>query len=262
MASVTKKTKEEIARLWNEFKSTADTGRRKELKNILAEEYLPIVRYVADKLVERLPHNVQVEDLAGSGIFGLLDAIDKFDLLRGVKFETYCVGRIRGSMLDELRAMDWVPRLTRARANRLEDTYLQLEKELGRAPTDAEIAKRLGVNLSELDALYREVSGASLLSLQRKPLDKDDNILGVDNMEDLRVRGPVLESVRKDFLGYIRKNLSTKERYILMMYYFDDLTLKEIGAILNLSESRVCQLHAKVMVKLRAFIRKRRGELL
>ena len=138
MITTTKKrSKEEIAKVWKEYSRT----RSDELKNILAEQYLHIVRYQAEKMIERLPHNVQVEDLCSSGIFGLFEAIKRYDLERGVKFETYCVGRIRGAMLDELRAMDWVPRLTRARANKLQAAYHRLEKEHGRAPTDVEVAR-------------------------------------------------------------------------------------------------------------------------
>lgn len=257
MATSMKLAKEEVERIWSEYRKTGD----KKYKNQLAEHYLPIVRYQAEKMIERLPHNVQVEDLCGAGIFGLFEAIDRFDVSRGVKFETYCVGRIRGAMLDELRAMDWVPRLTRARANKLQDTYARLEKELGRAPSDVELARAMHLSLESLDAVYREVSGANLVTLQRKPLQKDDNIIGVDIMEDVRVEGPVLESAKKDFLDFCKKTLSSKERYILMMYYFDDLTLKEIGTILGLSESRVCQLHAKLITRLRAYAQRRNAQL-
>src|SRR3990170_4290665 len=168
-----KRTKEDIQKIWVEFSKTSS----RELKNLLIEEYLPIVRYVAERMSERLPKSVQVDDLVSTGVFGLLDAIDRFDIKRGVKFETYCVGRIRGAILDELRAMDWVPRLTRARANKLQDTYARLEKQFGRAPTDLELSRELGLTLEQLDALYREVSGASLVSLQRKPLQKDELLL-------------------------------------------------------------------------------------
>jgi RNA polymerase sigma factor for flagellar operon FliA len=258
MATVTKRNKAEMLRMWVEYKKAPDP----QVKNTLIEEYLPIVRYVAERLIERLPHNVQVEDIASAGIFGLIDAIDKFDLDRGVKFETYCVGRIRGAMLDELRAMDWVPRLTRARANKLEGAYTMLEKKLGRAPADTEVAEELKVSLNELDELYRDVSGASVLSLQKRPHGKDESALGVDIMEDTRVEGPVEESARRDFIEYVQKNLTTKERYILMLYYFDELTLKEIGSILGLSESRVCQLHARLMTRLRTYLRKVQDEAL
>ncbi len=257
MASVTKRPKEEIARLWEEYGRTRDP----RLKNILSEEYLPIVRYVAEKMIERLPHNVQVEDLIGAGIFGLFESVERFDLARGVKFETYCVGRIRGSMLDELRHMDWVPRLTRARANRLEDAYARLEKEHGRPPTDVELARELKISIDQLDELYREVSGASIVSMQRRSLEKDVNLLGVDVMEDGKLEGPLPANVKRDLVEFCRKRLSTKERYILMMYYFEDLTLKEIGTILGLSESRVCQLHAKLIARLRAFMKHKRPEI-
>jgi RNA polymerase sigma factor for flagellar operon FliA len=252
MGSLIKKSQEELDKLWKEYKATGDP----RLKNQLAEEYLPVVRYHAERLAERLPNNVQVEDIASAGIFGLLDAIDKFDLSRGVKFETYCAGRIRGAMLDELRAMDWVPRQTRARANRLEQTYARLEKEHGRPPTDMELAEALGVSLEELDAIYKDVSGASVASLQRRSHAKEEDLLAVEIREDARIEGPLDAAARKDFLEYVQKNLTAKERYILMLYYFDELTLKEIGAILGLSESRVCQIHARVLTKLRHYLRK------
>ena len=257
MASVAKRPKEEMAKLWDEYVRTRDP----KIKNVLSEEYLPIVRYVADKMIERLPHNVQVEDLVGAGVFGLFDAIDKFDLARGVKFETYCVGRIRGAMLDELRHMDWVPRLTRARANKLEEAYARLERENGRAPTDVELAAALNLTIDQLDELYREVSGASLVSLQRRALDKDPNQLGVDIMEDEKIEGPLPANTRRDLVEFCQQKLSTKERYILMMYYFEDLTLKEIGQILELSESRVCQLHAKLISRLRGYLKHKQVEI-
>lgn len=252
MASITKRPKAELDKLWADYRATKSG----EIKNILIEEYLPIVRYVADRLIERLPHNVQVDDIASAGIFGLLDAIKRFDPARLVKFETYCVGRIRGAMLDELRAMDWVPRLTRARANKLEDAYSKVVKQQGRAPTDTELAKEMRVSMQELDALFKDVSGASVLSLHKRPHGKDETLLGVDIMEDEKAEGPLSMTSKKDFIEYIKKNLTTKERYILMLYYFDDLTLKEIGVILELSESRVCQLHARLLVKLRNYLRK------
>jgi RNA polymerase sigma factor for flagellar operon FliA len=257
MASVTKRPKEEMARLWTEYEKTRD----KTIKNILSEEYYPIVRYVAEKMIERLPHNVQVEDLVSAGVFGLFDAIEKFDLGRGVKFETYCVNRIRGAMLDELRHMDWVPRLTRARANKLEEAYTKLERANGRPPTDVELARELQISVEALDELYREVSGASIVSMGRRTLDKDPNQVGVDIMEDNKIEGPLETNGRKDLLDFCKKRLSTKERYILMMYYSEDLTLKEIGQILELSESRVCQLHAKLISRLRAYLKTRKVEI-
>jgi RNA polymerase sigma factor for flagellar operon FliA len=257
MAQVTKRPKEEMAALWVEFTRTRDP----KIKNILSEEYLPIVRYVAEKMIERLPHNVRVEDLVSAGVFGLFDAVERFDLARGVKFETYCVGRIRGAMLDDLRHMDWVPRLTRARANKLEGAYIMLEREHGRTPTDVELAAELQISVDQLDELFREVSGASIVGIGRRTLGKDPNQMGVDIMEDGKIEGPLPMSTRKDLVEFCKKKLSVKERYILMMYYFEDLTLKEIGQILDLSESRVCQLHAKLISRLRAHLKHKQVEI-
>jgi len=257
MAKVTKRSKEELARLWEEYRRTRDPA----LKNLLSEEYLPIVRFVAERMIGRLPHNVQVEDLVSAGVFGLFDAVERFDLSRGVKFETYCVGRIHGAMLDELRHLDWVPRLTRARANRLEAACSRIEREKNRPPTDEELAEALGISLGDLDQLYREVSGAGLLKVQRRPLEKDENLLGVEGREDAKMESPFSASARRDLVEYCQKKLSAKERYILMMYYFEDLTLREIGEVLGLSESRVCQLHAKLIARLRGFLRHRQAEI-
>jgi RNA polymerase sigma factor for flagellar operon FliA len=256
MASITKRSRAEMDKLWHEYGRT----KSQEIRNTLAEEYLPIVRFVADRMMERLPHNVQVEDLCSAGVFGLLDAIDKFDITRGFRFETYCTNRIRGAILDELRSMDWVPRLTRARANGLERAYQKLEREHGRAPTDLEMARELRVSIDRLDELYRETSGAVVTgALTRRTLSKDPELAGVDVMEDGRGDGPFSSAEKSDFVDYCKKNLSTKERYILMLYYYDELTLKEIGSILGLSESRVCQLHAKLVTRLRAFMQRRKG---
>jgi RNA polymerase sigma factor for flagellar operon FliA len=257
MASVTKRSKEEMARLWEEYRRTKDPA----LKNVLSEEYLPIVRFVADKMIGRLPHNVQVEDLVSAGVFGLFEAVERFDLSRGVKFETYCVGRIHGAMLDELRHLDWVPRLTRARANKLEAACTRLQRQNGRPPTDVELAQELGLSLEQLDELYREVSGAGLVNAQRRTLEKEENQLGVDIREDDKIEGPLPASARRDLVEFCKKKLSAKERYILMMYYFEDLTLKEIGQALDLSESRVCQLHAKLISRLRGFLKHRQAEI-
>jgi len=254
MASITKRSREEMDRLWVEYGRTHS----QEIRNILAEEYLPIVRFVSDRMIERLPHNVQVEDLCSAGVFGLLDAIDKFDMSRGFRFETYCTNRIRGAILDELRSMDWVPRLTRARANGLERAFSKLERELGRAPTDVEVARELRISVDRLDELYRETSGTAVVqSLHRRTLAKDPETVGVDTMEDTGDAGPVTNAEKSDFIAYCKKNLSTKERYILMLYYYDELTLKEIGNVLGLSESRVCQLHAKLVTRLRAYMERR-----
>lgn len=252
MVQIARRPKEEMARLWARFQETRDRA----VKNILSEEYRPIVKYVADKMIGRLPHNVQVDDLVGAGVFGLFDAIEKFDLSRGVKFETYCVGRIRGSMLDELRRLDWVPRLTRSRANKLEAAYAKLERQLGRAPADPELARELGISLDRLDELFRDVSGAGITSMRRRPLDQDPDQLVMEVREDEKIEGPLEANGRKDLFEFCKKRLPPRERYILLMYYSEDLTLKEIGQVLDLSESRVCQKHAQLISKLRTRIRR------
>jgi RNA polymerase sigma factor FliA len=157
--------------------------------------------------------------------------------------------------------MDWVPRLTRARANKLEEAYTKLERENGRAPTDVELARELRISLDALDELFREVSGAAIVTMGRRTLDKDPNQIGVDIMEDEKIEGPLPANTRRDLVEFCKKKLSVKERYILMMYYFEDLTLKEIGQILDLSESRVCQLHAKLVTRLRSYLKHKQVEI-
>lgn len=248
-----KLSKEEVDKLWREYKSTNE----RRIFDTLAENYLPLVKYIAERLAERLPHNVQSDDLLSAGLFGLLEAIDRFDLSRGVKFESYCVNRIRGAMLDELRNMDWVPRLTRQKSNRLEEAYSRLEKNLGRTPTDEELSEYLKISLKELHELYKEVSAVNMLSVQGKN-PSDDNIVGMEIMVDKKASEPFTEVAMKDTMDIINKHLSTKERYVFMLYYNDELTMKEIGTILGLSESRVSQIHAKMMVRLRGHLRNRK----
>ncbi|MDQ7778503.1 MAG: FliA/WhiG family RNA polymerase sigma factor [Planctomycetota bacterium] len=257
---MSKRTLEEMKALWVEYKKTSDTGTRNEL----VAEYLPIVKYHAERLTARLPHNVDPEDLASVGIFGLLDAIAKFDLGRGVKFETYCSSRIRGAMLDELRALDWAPRLLRAKGHKLEKAYDALESRLGRAPTDCEMANEVGVPLNELDEMLKEISAASLVSLSAKIHGGEDatSLEEMEVLEDKKSKSPIREYHKREVVNFICKRCSRKERLILTLYYFEELTMKEIGATLDLSESRVCQIHAKLMLRLKNHLRKLRSELL
>jgi RNA polymerase sigma factor for flagellar operon FliA len=251
----TKLSKEEIRKVWIEYKKTGN----RELRNILIEQYLPIVRYLAERLAERLPPRVQVEDLISTGIFGLIDAIERFDINRGIYFEHFCRPRIQGAMVDELRATDWVPRVARSKASQLEETYIRLENKLGRAPTDIELANELKLTLDELDGLMMELQAINLTVHQRRTLEKDDSIIrDMDDLEDKQIRSAFSDVEKKDLLEYVKRFLTAKERYVLMMYYFENLTFKEIGVILNLSESRVCQLHARLLLKLRAELRKRK----
>ncbi len=253
-------TKDETTQLWEQFKSSRD----EKLRNKLIERYLPLVRYVAERLMAKLPQNVDLDDLQSAGIFGLVEAIGRFDLSRGVKFETYCTNRIRGAILDELRSMDWVPRLVRARSHLVEKAYAKLEVELGRRPSDVELAKAMGKTVEELDELLNEVNTVSVIPMGRKDLDKDDGQTGerLEVSEDKKEPDPVTEIQKRELIEYITKGLSKKERLILILYYYEELTMKEIGATLDLSESRVCQIHSKLMTRLKAQLSKRRHELL
>jgi RNA polymerase sigma factor for flagellar operon FliA len=226
------------------------------------EHYLPIVRYTADRISAKLPNEVDVDDLISAGIFGLIDAIEAFDLGRGVKFETYCSPRIRGAILDELRTMDWVPRLVRSRAHKLESVTKILKAELGRLPSDDEIAARLAISRSELDKLIKDANAVSLVSLSRKFYDDDSSreMEEIDVLEDRRVEEPVQELQRRDLYQLIMKSLTRIERIILILYYFEEMTMKEIGATLDLSESRVSQMHSGILARLLQQM-SRRGQL-
>ncbi len=249
------RTREDLEALWRQYKATGE----QRIRNILMEQYLPIVRYSADRIGEKLPHSVDVQDLMSAGIFGLADAIERFDLGRGVKFETYCTSRIRGAILDELRKMDWVPRLVRARIHQLERAYQKLERRHGRLPSDNEIARELGVSLQQLDRLYKEINAAGTDRVNRRALEKDVASIqpAMETVEDKRARDPLFTAQKHELVEYLTKGLSRKERLILLLYYYEELTFKEIGASLGLSESRVSQLHSKLIFRLRFQLRKK-----
>jgi RNA polymerase sigma factor for flagellar operon FliA len=227
------------------------------------ENYLPSVRYQAERVHTKLPAEVDVEDLVSAGIFGLMDAIDAFDLDRGVKFETYCAPRIRGAILDELRSMDWVPRLVRSRTHKVDTASKELEMELGRAPTNEELAKRLKVSQSEFQKMAKDSSAVGVVSLSRKCYETDSNrdVREIDVLEDKRGSDPIRELQRKDLKDLITRGLSRAERLIVILYYFEEMTMKEIGATLDLSESRVSQMHSSVISRLKSQMAQRRKEL-
>ncbi len=257
---VTKLAKADVAALWERFAKTRDTA----TKNLLIEQYLPIVRYVAERLLSKLPQNVELEDLASAGIFGLMDAVDKFEPERNIKFETYCTNRIRGAILDELRNLDWVPRLVRSQAHRLERGANTLETRLGRTPTEPELARELGVSVPELSEIRRETSTAAAVSMHKRWTDMDDQtgLQTVEIVEDRRDIDPSRDIQKKELVDLITKGLTRKERLILLLYYYEELTMKEIGAALDLSESRVCQIHAKIVARLKDELARKRTDLL
>lgn len=226
------------------------------------EDYLPLVKYIAGRLAIGLPRSVELDDLINAGVIGLIDAHHNFDSGKGVKFETYASLRIRGSILDELRGMDWVPRSTRARSREIERTIAKLENELGRAPTEAELAAGLGVELDEYYRMIDDVSSTSLLSLDELTHGEDDDkaVPLVDTLRSPDQPNALLNLEReelRDLLADSFGQLTEQERLVVALYYYEELTLKEIGQVLELSESRVSQLHTKAVLGLRAKLRAR-----
>lgn len=251
-------TKEQVQELWQQYKQNPTV----ELRNRLIEQYLPLVRYCAERILSRLPEGVDLDDLISAGVFGLMDAIQSFDLERGVKFETYCVPRIRGAILDELRNMDWVPRLVRHKASRLAEARRALESQLGRPATDEEMAAYLGMDLDTYHRTVQEGSAAMLVSLDKKWYETDSykDVREIDILEDKKGDDPTRKIQRKDLMRLVTRGLSRNERLILILYYYEELTMKEIGATLNLSESRVSQMHSAIIQRLQEKLKRRRGE--
>ena len=249
----------EIDELWRTYKETSDPN----LRNLLIERYLPLVRYISERLLVSLPKSIDVEDLQSAGVFGLMDAIDGFDLNRGIKFKTYCTTRIRGSILDELRSQDWVPRLVRLKAHQLSKAYKSLEIDLGREPTDFEMAEKMGVSLDDLSGMVEEAAGCNIFSLAEKwdENEDDDSLEKIEMLEDKQSLDPIETLNQKDVLRAITRSLTKKEKLIIIMYYYEGLTMREIGDILSLTASRVCQIRSNVMAKLKIQLDKMRKKL-
>ena len=209
---------EDIAELWKTYKKDQSD---QELRNILIERFLPLVRYNAERVWAKLPEGVDLNDLISAGVFGLMDAIDAFDLGRGVKFETYCVPRIRGAMLDELRTMDWVPRLVRSKASKLESARKEAEAEFGRPPSDTEMATRLRLPLLEYEKLKCEASAVNLVSLNKKWYETDSykDVREVDILEDSKGEDPTRGIQKRDLMKLVTKGLNRNERLIIILYY-------------------------------------------
>ncbi len=250
---------EDVEQIWIEYKKDPSN---KELRNKLIEIYLPLVRYNGERIWSRLPEGVELDDLISAGVFGLMDAIQAFDLSRGVKFETYCVPRIRGAMLDELRTMDWVPRLVRSKASKLNEATQTLEARLGRQPTQQELAEELGISLAELEKMIQEASAVNLISLNKKWYETDSykDVREIDILEDKKGEDPTRRLQKSDLMRLVTKGLNRNERLILILYYYEELTMKEIGATLDLSESRVSQMHSAIVQRLKNQLEKRRVE--
>jgi len=224
----------------------------------IVHKYLHLVKYVAGRISINLPPNVEINDLINDGILGLIDAIEKYDDERGVKFETYAITRINGAILDALRALDWVPRAVRQRARELERVYQEIEVELGRAATEDEVAERMGLTVKELDTLMQKIRGTAVLSLEEfLPNEKGYEIPLLDTLKDLENDVTSAVEAREIKTALIRAvdDLPPQERTVISLYYFEGLTLKEIKGALNVSESRVSQIHAQAVIHLRAKLR-------
>jgi RNA polymerase sigma factor for flagellar operon FliA len=242
-----------VDRLWTSYGASAD----QEDRNRLVLHYSPLVKYVAGRVGSGLPHSVDQADLVSYGMFGLIDAIDKFDPQRGNKFETYAITRIRGAIIDELRAIDWVPRSVRAKARAVEKAYAKLENELLRTPTDAEVAETMDISESDLQALFAQISFFGIVALEETLSvgpDRSDAVTVADTIPDAGV-GPVAafeEGETKRMLVNAINRLPEREKVVLALYYYEGLTLSQIGEVLGITESRVCQIHTKAVLQLRS----------
>lgn len=250
---------EERLALWQAYKADPENL---QLRNKLVETYLPLVKYNGERIWSRLPEGVELDDLISAGIFGLMDAIEAFDLGRGVKFETYCVPRIRGAMLDELRTMDWVPRLVRSKASKLGEATKTLETRLGRAPTAVELAEQMEISVPELEKMTLEANAVNLISLNKKWYETDSykDVREIDILEDKKGEDPTRRIQKNDLMRLVTKGLNRNERLIIILYYYEELTMKEIGATLDLSESRVSQMHSSIVQRLQTQLGRRRPE--
>jgi len=244
--------------IWEAYHRTATPELRDELLVI----YLPLVKNVANRMALGFPKSVEVGDLIDTGVVGLIEAFKNYDPERGVKFETYAVPRIRGAILDELRALDWVPRSTRARARDIENAMVRLVGRLGRSPNDEELAKELNYSLVELHKALDDSNCTILLSLDEMIYKEDDN-RQIPRVETVQTESKetVLNDLEKQelkaYLTIAISNLTEQEKLVIALYYYEELTLKEIGQVMSISESRVSQIHTKAVMKLRGMVREK-----
>lgn len=267
-------TKAEIADLptediWLLYRKATTAKKRDEayiedMRNVLMELHYPLVRHIAERLLQTLPRSIELDDLVSAGLFGLMDAIRGFDPDRGIKFKTYCTTRIRGSILDQLRSQDWVPRLVRLKAGKIEKALQRLQGQYGREPTHAELAAHLEMDHGELSKEITSARAKTMFSLSERWDDGDDDgsLEKVEILEDRQAIDPVGELNRRDLLTYLTRALTHKERFIIEQYYQVGHTMREIGEMLALTESRVCQIHSNVMSRLKGLLGPKQGSLL
>jgi RNA polymerase sigma factor for flagellar operon FliA len=245
---------DETQALWLQFRKTGDQA----LRNRLILTYAPLVKYVAGRLGSGLPAHVDEADLASYGLLGLIGAIERYDPQRDVKFETYAIARIKGAIIDELRAMDWVPRSVRSRAREIERAMAALEARLGRAPTDEEIAGKLGISEDELNESLGDIARSSIAALDELWTvsgSGGDQIALIDTIEDENApdpQGSLSQTELKEAMADAIARLPEREKLVVTLYYYEELTLREIGEVLGVTESRVSQLHTKAVLRLKA----------
>ena len=245
---------EDVIELWRTFRRTGDQA----LRDRLILTYAPIVKYVAGRLGTGLPAHVDEGDLVSYGLLGLISAIERYDPDRDVKFETYAIARIKGSILDELRSLDWVPRSVRSRARQIERAMSELEARIGRAPSDEEIAKKVGITVEELEGSLTDISRSSIAALDELWTisgSGGDQVALIDTIED--TQGPEPQSAfalteLREMVADAITNLPEREKLVVTLYYYEDLTLREIGEVLGVTESRISQLHTKAILRLKA----------
>ncbi|MGB3412195.1 MAG: RNA polymerase sigma factor WhiG [Microthrixaceae bacterium] len=247
-------TETELADLWSDYKSNATPKKR----DALIVHYSPLVKYVAGRVAVGLPQNVEQADLVSYGMFGLIDAIDKFEPDRGFKFETYAISRIKGAILDELRSIDWVPRSVRSKVRQIEKAYAKLEALHHRAPSDEELSTELRWSEDQLQQAFTQISQVGMAALDEILAvggDRGESITLGDTIADTSTHGPmgafeVAET--RQLLAQSINDLPEREKIVLTLYYYENLTLQEIGRVLGVTESRVCQIHTKSVLHLRA----------
>ncbi|WP_415951467.1 RNA polymerase sigma factor WhiG [Streptomyces sp. KLOTTS4A1] len=239
--------------LWRSYKTSGDERLREQL--IL--HYSPLVKYVAGRVSVGLPSNVEQADFVSSGVFGLIDAIEKFDIEREIKFETYAITRIRGAMIDELRALDWIPRSVRQKARNVERAYATLEAQLRRTPSEAEVASEMGIAVEELHAVFSQLSLANVVALEEllHVGAEGDRLSLMETLEDTTADNPVEVAEDRELRRLLARAINTlpdREKTVVTLYYYEGLTLAEIGNVLGVTESRVSQIHTKSVLQLRA----------
>lgn len=238
----------DIESIWIKYYSTKE----KELKNILIEHYIELVKIVSGRMYNYYGSKIEYDDLLGYGILGLIDSIDKYDISKNIKFETYAQIRIRGAIIDNIRKQDWIPRSLRKKSKVVQNAILVLENKLGRSPSNSEIAKELSISLDELDILLSDISTFNVSSLEEILINKGDYLSDNNNINnpELIYQGKEIRELLTDSI----ETLSKKEKMVISLYYYEELTYKEIGQVLELSESRISQIHSKAILRMKNFL--------